>query len=114
MAAAEIVYRFCFERGVRMTVTSRYAVPLLPMQLARSFAERHSCPVMTYLANAQSRGLEGLWAKLCDGKLPPRCTKVWYVLWSEWSALARWFARVRLILEISVFHVDCLSLQLVH
>mmetsp|Transcript_1839 Transcript_1839/g.4600 ORF Transcript_1839/g.4600 Transcript_1839/m.4600 type:complete len:996 (-) Transcript_1839:291-3278(-) len=72
------VYQFCFERGVPMTVTSRLAVPLLPMQLARSFAESTNCPVMTYLANAQFLGLKGLWQKLCEGKLPARCNKQWY------------------------------------
>lgn len=61
-----------------MTVTSRFAVPLLPMQLARSFAERTNCPVMAYLAAAQSLGLEGLWQKLCLGALPSRCNKQWY------------------------------------
>ena len=36
------------------------------------------CPVMAYLANAQFLGLEGLWRKLNEGKLPARCTKQWY------------------------------------
>ncbi|KAG8462600.1 hypothetical protein KFE25_010425 [Diacronema lutheri] len=48
------------------------------MQLARSFAQRTSCPVLRYLAAAQFLGLEGLWQKLCAGKLPERCTKQWY------------------------------------
>ena len=75
---AEAVYDFCFSRGVPLTVVSRMAVPILPMQLAKSFAVRTHCPVMTYLADAQFLGLEGLWQKLCDGKLPARCTKQWY------------------------------------
>ena len=75
MDAAESVYAFCFAHGVPMTVTSRHAVPMLPMQLARSFAERTSCPVLRYLAAAQFLGLEGLWQRLCAGKLPERCTK---------------------------------------
>lgn len=33
---------------------------------------------MKYLADAQSRGLEGLWQKLCDGLLPARCSKQWF------------------------------------
>lgn len=37
---ARIVYDFCFERGVPMTVTSRDAVPLLPMQVRRCVAPR--------------------------------------------------------------------------
>lgn len=78
MEAAERVYAFCFEHDLRMTVTSRSAVPLLPMQLARSFAERTKCPVMAYLASAQSLGLEGLWIRLCEGQLPSRCTKAWF------------------------------------
>eukprot|EP00304_Pavlova_gyrans_P006070 CAMPEP_0206049134 /NCGR_PEP_ID=MMETSP1466-20131121/26043_1 /ASSEMBLY_ACC=CAM_ASM_001126 /TAXON_ID=44452 /ORGANISM="Pavlova gyrans, Strain CCMP608" /LENGTH=1171 /DNA_ID=CAMNT_0053424217 /DNA_START=35 /DNA_END=3550 /DNA_ORIENTATION=+ len=78
MEGAAIVYSFCFEHGVPMNVVSRNAVPLLPMQLARSFAQRCECPVMSYLANAQFMGLEGLWQKICAGLLPPRCTKQWY------------------------------------
>ena len=61
-----------------MTVTSRLAVPLLPMQLAKSFALRTKCPIMSYLAAAQSLGLIGLWQKLCEGKLPARCSKQWF------------------------------------
>ncbi|KAG8462470.1 hypothetical protein KFE25_010295 [Diacronema lutheri] len=33
---------------------------------------------MSYLAAAQYFGLEGLWQKLCAGKLPERCSKQWY------------------------------------
>jgi hypothetical protein len=76
--AAAFVYDWCFAQGVPMSVVSRHAVPLLPMQLARSFAERTACPVMRYLADAQFLGLEGLWQKLCAGKLPARCSKQWY------------------------------------
>lgn len=35
LPAAQRVFAFCMERAVPMTVTSRAAVPLLPMQLAR-------------------------------------------------------------------------------
>ncbi|KAG8470407.1 hypothetical protein KFE25_008828 [Diacronema lutheri] len=76
--AAAAVYDFCFARGVPLTVVSRMAVPMLPMQLAKSFAVRTQCQVMSYLADAQFLGLEGLWQKLCEGTLPPRCTKQWY------------------------------------
>lgn len=50
------------------------------MQLAYSFALRSTVPdgVLGYLARAQRRGLEALWQKLCQGKLPARCTKAWY------------------------------------
>jgi len=78
MEAAAFVYRFCFEKKIPMTVVSRHAVPLLPMQLAKSFAERTECSVMRYLANAQFKGLEGLWQKICEGKLPARCNKQWF------------------------------------
>jgi len=76
--AASAVFNFCFHNGLPMHVVSRHAVPLLPMQLAKSFAERTTCPVMRYLANAQFLGLEGLWQKLCAGLLPARCTRLWY------------------------------------
>jgi len=76
--AANAVYSFCFDRGLPMRIVSRNAVPKIPMQLARSFAMRTDCPVMSYLANAQFLGLEGLWQKLCAGQLPARCTKRWY------------------------------------
>jgi inosine-uridine nucleoside N-ribohydrolase len=58
--AAACVYGWCFTHGLPMSVVSRHAVPLLPMQLARSFAERTECPVMRYLADAQFFGLCGL------------------------------------------------------
>ena len=35
-------------------------------------------PVLAYLAEAQQRGLIGLWSNLCKGRLPLRCTKQWY------------------------------------
>jgi hypothetical protein len=77
-AAAAAVYAFCFAHGLPLTVTSRHAVPTIPMQLARSFAERTACPVMRYLADAQFLGLEGLWRRMCAGELPVRCSKRWY------------------------------------
>ncbi|KAJ1630803.1 hypothetical protein T492DRAFT_871012 [Pavlovales sp. CCMP2436] len=43
IAAADAVYAFCFAHSIRLTVVSRHAAPLLPMQLARSFAE-HTAP----------------------------------------------------------------------
>ena len=75
MAGAQAVYDWCFAEGVPLAVVSRFAVPLLPMSLARSFAERSNSDVLRYLAEAQFLGLEGLWHKLCAGKLPARCTK---------------------------------------
>jgi hypothetical protein len=76
--AAAFVYGWCFREGVPLTVVSRHAVPMLPMQLARSFAVRTDSEVLRYLADAQFLGLEGLWQKLCEGKLPARCSKEWY------------------------------------
>ena len=78
MEAAALVYNWCFASGVPMAVVSRFAVPMLPMQLARSFAERTNDAVLRYLADAQFLGLEGLWVKLCEGKLPARCSKQWF------------------------------------
>mmetsp|Transcript_17645 Transcript_17645/g.54956 ORF Transcript_17645/g.54956 Transcript_17645/m.54956 type:complete len:895 (-) Transcript_17645:106-2790(-) len=78
MAGARDVYAFCLAEGTPMTVTSRHAVPHLPMQLANSFALRSSCPVMHYLAQAQRLGLVKLWRKLCAGQLPERCNKQWF------------------------------------
>ncbi|KAJ1636927.1 hypothetical protein T492DRAFT_860811 [Pavlovales sp. CCMP2436] len=69
LAAADAVYAFCFAHSIRLTVVSRHAVPLLPMQLAHSFAERTNCPFL---------GLVGLWKKLCAGQLPARCSKQWF------------------------------------
>jgi hypothetical protein len=78
--AAEALYDFCFEAApaLGLHVVSRFAVPLLPMRLARSFATRTDCPVMRYLADAQSLGLVGLWQRLCAGQLPARCSKAWF------------------------------------
>jgi len=78
LEGARCVYRFCMDHGLPLTVVSRNAVPMLPMQLAKSFAVRTSDSIMSYLAKAQFLGLEGLWQKLCEGKLPARCTKQWY------------------------------------
>lgn len=79
MESAQLMYSFCFERGIPMSVVSRNAVPNLPMSLARDFAAREpNNPVFGYLVNAQELGLIGLWKKLCAGNLPPRCSKQWY------------------------------------
>merc|ERR550514_1679643 len=40
IGAARAVYRFCLHEGVRMHVVGRDAVPLLPMALAKEFADR--------------------------------------------------------------------------
>lgn len=81
--AAGEAYAFCLSRGVPMAVVNRAAVPLLPMQLARSFAQ--ACvgqpaigAVMSYLSDAHFNGLLGLWQSLNAGLLPPRCTKEWF------------------------------------
>merc|ERR1712072_1171009 len=34
--------------------------------------------IMSYLYNAQTRGLIGLWSKVCRGSLPSRCNKRWF------------------------------------
>jgi hypothetical protein len=77
--AAELVYRWCFENGVPMRVTSRHAVPMLPMGLACSFADVSDSTVMKYLYNCQCSGLVTLWHRLCLGQAPQRCTKEWFV-----------------------------------
>lgn len=73
--AANVAYDFCFAQKLPMSVVSRDAVPLLPMQLAKSFATRTGSPLLLYLANSQALGLIGLWRKVCAGELPPRCSK---------------------------------------
>mmetsp|Transcript_81698 Transcript_81698/g.239846 ORF Transcript_81698/g.239846 Transcript_81698/m.239846 type:complete len:370 (+) Transcript_81698:111-1220(+) len=76
--AAELVYRFCFQHGLQMTVSQGKAIPSIPMSLAADFAHRFPCPIMRYLHHAQVLGLVGLWKRLCEGDLPARCTKQWY------------------------------------
>ncbi|KAG8457385.1 hypothetical protein KFE25_005066 [Diacronema lutheri] len=78
LPAAREAYAFCLARGLPMAVVSRIAVPLIPMQLARSFAIRTACPLMAYLARSQFEGLEALWGRLCAGGLPARCSKPWF------------------------------------
>lgn len=78
MEAAGYVYNFCFRHHVPMVVVSRNVVPLLPMQLAKSFAQRTRCPILSYLADAQFLGLQGLWTKVCRGQLPARCDRLWF------------------------------------
>jgi hypothetical protein len=77
--AAETVYRFCFAEGIRMSVVSRHAVPLLEMGLAKAFAQRMPSPLINYLARAQYLGLVSLWAKVCASSgVPRRCSKEWF------------------------------------
>jgi len=45
LEGAAIVYRFCLARALPLSVVGRNAVPLLPMQLAKSFAQRTNDPV---------------------------------------------------------------------
>lgn len=78
MEAARTVYRFCLQHGVPMAVLGRKATPPIPIRLARSFADRTKCPVLSYIATAQVEGLRALWQKLCAGQLPDHCTKEWY------------------------------------
>lgn len=78
MDAARLVYAFALEEGIRLTVVSRLAVPLVPMQLATSFAMASNCPIMKYLDDAQRLGLKGLWVRVCAGELPGRCSKAWF------------------------------------
>lgn len=78
MDSANLVYNYFISNKISMKVTSRTSVPLIPMQLAKSFANRTECPIMKYLAVAQSEGLVDLWHTLCSGGLPERCTKSWY------------------------------------
>merc|ERR1712216_585884 len=74
--AARIVYDFCFQRCIPMSVMSRDAVPMIPMQLARNFYEENPDDVLfRYLYQVQTLGLEALWRKVCNNLLPPRCTK---------------------------------------
>ena len=67
------------ESGLCMHVVARDAVPLLPMSLARSFAERCGVDILRYLDDCQSLGLVQLWGKVCAGnELPARCNKEWF------------------------------------
>lgn len=77
--AARAVYGFCFANGIPMNIVSRNAVPKIPMQLARSFALKSTCPIMKYLANAQLVGLLGVWRRVCAGEIPARCTHEWFM-----------------------------------
>lgn len=60
-----------------LSLTAQFPPRAAPCWILRliSFAERGSSELLRYLANAQQRGLEGLWARLCAGELPARCTK---------------------------------------
>lgn len=78
MQAAAFVYNFCLQRGVPMTITSRHAVPLVPMKVEHDFAEESDDAMLGYLHDAQILGLLGLWKKLCAGRLPARCDKRWF------------------------------------
>jgi len=78
-AASQQLYSFCFAHGVKCSVISRHSVPDVPMALVTQLAASGPPhPVLAYLAEAQQRGLIGLWSNLCKGRLPLRCTKQWY------------------------------------
>ena len=78
--AARVVYNFCFDQEIKLSVVSRNAVPHLPMDMVRNFAAKNpSNPIFQYLARSQQEGLVGLWDKLCNGELPKRCDKSWYM-----------------------------------
>lgn len=80
LEAAQLMYHFCFEQAIPMSVISRNAVPNLPMKLAKDCAAQDpNNTILQYLVNAQQLGLTGLWQNLCAGKLPARCTKRWYM-----------------------------------
>jgi hypothetical protein len=54
--AAHVVYSFCLENSVRLTVYQRDAVPLLPMSLAKGLALDHpDDPIMRLLVDSQVR-----------------------------------------------------------
>ena len=77
-ANADSVYQFCQKEGVPISVLGRNAVPPLGMQEMRTIANRTKHPVMNYLSNAQDSGLVALWDRVCQKKLPARCTKEWF------------------------------------
>lgn len=81
LPSAAYVYRFCMARGLPMAVVGRHAVPMIPMQLARSFAVRTSCPVR---ARARGPALRPAWLRsppnpatrlLTQSRLVPRCLR---------------------------------------
>lgn len=82
LSAAEKVYSVLVQRNIPATIIGRDAVPLIPMQLARSFADiagpGPGSVIMQYLSNAQISSLAHLWRRLCLAKLPSRCTKEWF------------------------------------
>lgn len=78
MEAAAFVYNFCVRHGVPMTVTSRDAVPLVPMEIEHIALRESRDAMLGYLYDAQILGLQGLWRNLCAGKLPARCDKWWF------------------------------------
>jgi len=72
--AAHVVYSFCLENSVRLTVYQRDAVPLLPMSLAKGLALDHpDDPIMRLLVDSQEVGLvERVWAVGVCGAKPWR------------------------------------------
>ena len=97
-------------RCVPMNVISRDAVPMIPMQLARSFHEEQpDNTLFKYLYQVQTDGLIGvwgqllanwyvtehslvqLWRKVCRGQVPERCDKKVHMpeLGRDWDEVER-------------------------
>ena len=66
--ASAAVYRFCLQRGVRMHVVGRGAVPKIPMALAQGFADAHPAAAV----RAATRGKLGHEARPAPSRLQQR------------------------------------------
>jgi len=85
--AATAVYSFCRREGVPLTVVSRGAVPPMPKAVIQRAAASAAAaagpgpppPLLAYLSTAQSSSLPALYANICAGRMPARCTRAWFL-----------------------------------
>ena len=90
MDSANLVYSFCIDKGIPLTVISRHAVPDIPMDVAREYSDMGQC-ALDYLATMQDMGLVTLWSNVTkrgpDRTLPARCNEEWF--WTTFCGVSK-------------------------
>jgi len=86
--AANVVYRFCQERGIRLTILTREAAYACQVSLGEFYGrmEATGSPIGSHLVASQAPSLRAVFASACAeegsavrGKLPMRCNRAWFV-----------------------------------
>lgn len=87
-AAAGIVYRFCQERGIELTILTREAAYTCQVKLGDFYSRMNATgsPIGAHLVSAQAPSLRTMWNRVNEpegssirGTLPMRCNRAWFV-----------------------------------